>query len=195
MSVTFSTLCHVNLSSFKCDSVTVGYSGQLLTTSSVFRCTVENLRIIFCLHVRTAHTLKDLYSNVLNLTSNIELTRSINMAELRKLRRQFISYTKMHPTENTGQISNMFVQYLNKSLHWNVIALASFCIILWQINIFKCLLPVTGHFGFIYKHLWSEIPKAMHFFWMRRNCSHYQAKNVESPDKIVIYNTCILYTD
>ncbi|XP_068579270.1 protein KTI12 homolog [Cebidichthys violaceus] len=50
-------------------------------------------------------------------TEKIELTRSINMAELRKLRRQFISYTKMHPTENTGHISNMFVQYLNKSLH------------------------------------------------------------------------------
>ncbi|XP_073327343.1 protein KTI12 homolog [Pagrus major] len=50
-------------------------------------------------------------------TEKIELTRSINMAELRKLRRQFISYTKMHPTENTGQISNMFVQYLNKSFH------------------------------------------------------------------------------
>ncbi|XP_026167781.1 protein KTI12 homolog isoform X2 [Mastacembelus armatus] len=50
-------------------------------------------------------------------TEKIELTRSINMAELRKLRRQFISYTKMHPTENTGQITNMFVQYLNKSLH------------------------------------------------------------------------------
>lgn len=50
-------------------------------------------------------------------TEKIELTRSINMAELRKLRRQFISYAKMHPTENTGQISNMFVQYLNKSLH------------------------------------------------------------------------------
>ncbi|XP_042352140.1 protein KTI12 homolog isoform X1 [Plectropomus leopardus] len=50
-------------------------------------------------------------------TEKIELTRNINMAELRKLRRQFISYTKMHPTENTGQISNMFVQYLNKSLH------------------------------------------------------------------------------
>uniref|UniRef100_A0A8D2ZFE3 Protein KTI12 homolog n=1 Tax=Scophthalmus maximus TaxID=52904 RepID=A0A8D2ZFE3_SCOMX len=45
------------------------------------------------------------------------LTRGINMAELRKLRRQFISYTKTHPTENTGHISNMFVQYLNKSLH------------------------------------------------------------------------------
>ncbi|XP_008280330.1 protein KTI12 homolog [Stegastes partitus] len=50
-------------------------------------------------------------------TEKVELTRSINMAELRKLRRQFISYTKMHPTENTGQIANMFVQYLNKSLH------------------------------------------------------------------------------
>ncbi|XP_022072165.2 protein KTI12 homolog [Acanthochromis polyacanthus] len=50
-------------------------------------------------------------------TEKVELTRSINMAELRKLRRQFISYAKMHPTENTGQIANMFVQYLNKSLH------------------------------------------------------------------------------
>nr|XP_046249550.1 protein KTI12 homolog [Scatophagus argus] len=50
-------------------------------------------------------------------TEKVELTRSINMAELRKLRRQFISYTKMHPTEKSGQISNMFVQYLNKSLH------------------------------------------------------------------------------
>ncbi|XP_043119958.1 protein KTI12 homolog [Puntigrus tetrazona] len=50
-------------------------------------------------------------------TEKIELTRSLNMVELRKLRRQFISYTKMHPTENIGQIANMFVQYLNKSMH------------------------------------------------------------------------------
>ncbi|XP_024911787.1 protein KTI12 homolog [Cynoglossus semilaevis] len=50
-------------------------------------------------------------------TEKIELNRGVNMAELRKLRRQFISYTKMHPTDKTGQISNMFVQYLNKSLH------------------------------------------------------------------------------
>lgn len=50
-------------------------------------------------------------------TEKVELTRTINMAELRKLRRQFISYSKMHPTENTWQIANMFVQYLNKSLH------------------------------------------------------------------------------
>ncbi|XP_008410539.1 protein KTI12 homolog isoform X2 [Poecilia reticulata] len=50
-------------------------------------------------------------------TEKVELTRTANMAELRKLRRQFISYSKMHPTEKTGQIANMFVQYLNKGLH------------------------------------------------------------------------------
>lgn len=55
--------------------------------------------------------------NRLNCSFHIQFNRSVNMAELRKLRRQFISYTKMHPTENTGHISNMFVQYLNKSLH------------------------------------------------------------------------------
>lgn len=59
---------------------------------------------------------------------NIKLTRNVNMAELRKLRRQFISYTKMHPTENSGQISNMFVQYLNKSLHWNFYSIGLFFI-------------------------------------------------------------------
>ncbi|XP_061414565.1 protein KTI12 homolog [Lethenteron reissneri] len=45
----------------------------------------------------------------------MEMGRSVSMAELRRLRRQFISYTKMHPTENIGHISNMFVQYINKS--------------------------------------------------------------------------------
>lgn len=50
-------------------------------------------------------------------TDKIEYTRSFNMAELRKLRRQFISYTKLHPTENIGHVSNMFVQYLNRSLN------------------------------------------------------------------------------
>ncbi|XP_032406603.1 LOW QUALITY PROTEIN: protein KTI12 homolog [Xiphophorus hellerii] len=50
-------------------------------------------------------------------TEKVALTRTVNMAELRKLRRQFISYSKMHPTEKTGQIANMFVQYLNKGLH------------------------------------------------------------------------------
>uniref|UniRef100_A0A087XCY6 Protein KTI12 homolog n=1 Tax=Poecilia formosa TaxID=48698 RepID=A0A087XCY6_POEFO len=40
-------------------------------------------------------------------TEKVELTRTVNMAELRKLRRQFISYSKMHPTEKTGQIANI----------------------------------------------------------------------------------------
>ncbi|XP_069078451.1 protein KTI12 homolog [Pleurodeles waltl] len=47
----------------------------------------------------------------------IELTRILSMAELHKARRQFISYTKMHPNENISQLANMFVQYLNKSIH------------------------------------------------------------------------------
>ncbi|KPP63752.1 protein KTI12-like, partial [Scleropages formosus] len=46
----------------------------------------------------------------------VELTRSLNMVELRRLRRQFISYSKMHPTEDMGQIANMFVQYLNRNM-------------------------------------------------------------------------------
>ncbi|XP_003967084.1 protein KTI12 homolog [Takifugu rubripes] len=50
-------------------------------------------------------------------TEKVQLNRSVNMAELRKLRRQFISYTKTHPTQNPAHVSNMFVQYLNKSFH------------------------------------------------------------------------------
>ncbi|KAL4658726.1 hypothetical protein GN956_G2237 [Arapaima gigas] len=49
--------------------------------------------------------------------SFIFLTRTLNMVELRRLRRQFISYSKMHPTEDMGQIVNMFVQYLNKNMN------------------------------------------------------------------------------
>uniref|UniRef100_A0A3P9JMP3 Protein KTI12 homolog n=1 Tax=Oryzias latipes TaxID=8090 RepID=A0A3P9JMP3_ORYLA len=57
------------------------------------------------------------FISVPGATEKVELANSINMAELRKLRRQFISYSKMHPIENTAQIANMFVQYLNKSYH------------------------------------------------------------------------------
>ncbi|CAH2273188.1 KTI12 homolog [Pelobates cultripes] len=46
-----------------------------------------------------------------------ELPRILNMSELRRLRHQFISYTKLHPNENISQLANMFVQYLNKSIH------------------------------------------------------------------------------
>ncbi|XP_048828468.1 protein KTI12 homolog [Brienomyrus brachyistius] len=48
-------------------------------------------------------------------SERVQATRSLSMAELRKLRRQFISYSKMHPTEDKSLIANMFVQYLNKS--------------------------------------------------------------------------------
>ena len=70
----------------------------------------------FCYVSLIAFLLGRMDLNDLNFNFHIQFNRSVNMAELRKLRRQFISYTKMHPTENTGYISNMFVQYLNKSL-------------------------------------------------------------------------------
>lgn len=49
-------------------------------------------------------------------SEKVVLDRTANMAELRKIRRQFITYTKMHPVEDTKKISNMFVQYLNSNL-------------------------------------------------------------------------------
>lgn len=42
--------------------------------------------------------------------------RNVSVAELRRLRRQFIGYTKLHPVENPENIPTLFVQYLNKSL-------------------------------------------------------------------------------
>ncbi|XP_027693988.1 protein KTI12 homolog [Vombatus ursinus] len=51
-------------------------------------------------------------------TERLLFTRPLSMAELSRLRRQFISYTKMHPTkENLPQLANMFLQYLGQSLH------------------------------------------------------------------------------
>lgn len=49
-------------------------------------------------------------------SEKVLLNRTVNMAELRRLRRQFITYTKMHPVEDTKKIANMFVQYLNSSV-------------------------------------------------------------------------------
>ncbi|XP_053319231.1 protein KTI12 homolog [Spea bombifrons] len=49
-------------------------------------------------------------------TERIVLPRILNMSELRRLRHQFISYTKLHPNENISQLANMFVQYLNQSI-------------------------------------------------------------------------------
>lgn len=51
-------------------------------------------------------------------TEPLRFTRPLTLAELSRLRRQFISYTKMHPNnENLPQLANMFLQYLNQSLH------------------------------------------------------------------------------
>ncbi|XP_037354850.1 protein KTI12 homolog [Talpa occidentalis] len=51
-------------------------------------------------------------------TEHLPFTRPLTMAELSRLRRQFISYTKMHPNnENLPQLANMFLQYLSQSLH------------------------------------------------------------------------------
>ncbi|XP_006262295.3 protein KTI12 homolog [Alligator mississippiensis] len=45
------------------------------------------------------------------------LRRPVSAAELSRLRRQFISYTKMHPSdENLPQLGAMFLQYLSRSI-------------------------------------------------------------------------------
>ncbi|KAK3102390.1 hypothetical protein FSP39_011051, partial [Pinctada imbricata] len=44
------------------------------------------------------------------------VTRPVTLAELQRHRRQFITYTKMHPVEDLTKIPNMFIQYLNNSL-------------------------------------------------------------------------------
>lgn len=44
------------------------------------------------------------------------MTRVYTLAELQRHKRQFITYTKMHPVEDTSKITSMFVQYLNNCL-------------------------------------------------------------------------------
>lgn len=46
----------------------------------------------------------------------IQICRSVTLAELQRHKRQFITYTKMHPVDDTSKISSMFVQYLNNSV-------------------------------------------------------------------------------
>lgn len=49
-------------------------------------------------------------------SDKITLTRTLTLAELQRNRRQFITYTKMHPVDDATKLSNMFVQYLNNTL-------------------------------------------------------------------------------
>nr|XP_041573646.1 protein KTI12 homolog [Taeniopygia guttata] len=51
------------------------------------------------------------------VAEGLVLSRPVSVAELSRLRRQFISYTKMQPSdENLPQLASMFVQYLNRSI-------------------------------------------------------------------------------
>lgn len=49
-------------------------------------------------------------------TEKVELPRPVTVAELRRLRRQFISYTKIHPVNDYTKITTLFVQYLNGTI-------------------------------------------------------------------------------
>ena len=49
-------------------------------------------------------------------TERFQMKRTFSAVELRALRRQFISYTKMHPVDDLESIPTLFVQYLNHSL-------------------------------------------------------------------------------
>ena len=45
-------------------------------------------------------------------TERMQVTKTYNMAELRRMKRQFITYSKMHPVEDGTKIGNMFVQFI-----------------------------------------------------------------------------------
>ena len=49
-------------------------------------------------------------------TEKVRLTKNLTMAELRRLRRQFIAYIKLHPVDDHERIATLFVQFLNKSI-------------------------------------------------------------------------------
>lgn len=46
----------------------------------------------------------------------IVLLKTLTMAELRRVKRQFINYAKLHPVEDITKLKNMFVQFLNNSI-------------------------------------------------------------------------------
>ena len=46
----------------------------------------------------------------------IQIPRNVTLAELNRLRRQFVTYTKLHPVKNIDELQTLFVQYLNNTL-------------------------------------------------------------------------------
>jgi len=51
-----------------------------------------------------------------NAKETINMNRSLSVAELSKLKRQFINYSKMHPISDNELIVSAFVQFINKSI-------------------------------------------------------------------------------
>lgn len=51
-----------------------------------------------------------------NSQERVKFPRHITMAELRRHRKQFISYTKLHPTSDHLKIPTLFIQYLNRTV-------------------------------------------------------------------------------
>ena len=49
-------------------------------------------------------------------TEKLVLLKQLNMPELRRIKRQFITYAKMHPVEDMTKLRNMFVQFLNNTI-------------------------------------------------------------------------------
>jgi len=46
----------------------------------------------------------------------ITMTRTVGLGELQRHRRQFITYTKMHPVDDPDKVASMFAQYLSTNL-------------------------------------------------------------------------------
>ncbi|XP_064596493.1 protein KTI12 homolog [Liolophura sinensis] len=46
----------------------------------------------------------------------LDYVRPFTLMELQRYKRQFITYTKMHPVDDVSKISNLFVQYLQSSI-------------------------------------------------------------------------------
>lgn len=50
-------------------------------------------------------------------SDKVVLCRTVTLGELQRIRRQFITYTKTRPVDDTSKLANMFVQYLNNAIN------------------------------------------------------------------------------
>ena len=53
---------------------------------------------------------------IANAREPVQLKQTVTLAELNRSRRQFITYTKLHPVQDTKEIPSLFVQYINKTI-------------------------------------------------------------------------------